>query len=505
MPAATGAVRRLFAGLFPARTTAAIDPVARPLWPAWLVALLAVGVAARFRFFLSAPSYWYDEAFLLVNVFERSFGNLVGAIDYQVVVAPGFAWLERIAYLALGRGELAMRLLPFLAGLATLAALAVAGRRVVGGWAWWLPVAMVAVSRNAIRHGGEAKQYAFDMLTAAVVILPAVAFVRARAEGRTGRWALAGVVAAAALAPWVSFPAAFAVGGACAALFLHALRTGRAADWWAVAGVTAVAAASAAALWWFHARHLYYPGLTDHWGASGQGGFPEWGNTASVALWPVNSLLQAGRYALREAGFLLLPLAVLGAVRLWRQNPPVAAAVVVPVLLAVAASCVGKYPLGNRTTVCLLPGLCLAAAAGVGALAEWFPSRRVAPAVAAALLAVSACEAAGAVVRPVEFPEAREAFEAVHAARQPGDVVWAQHLEIDITYRGPTADVFGVSTPPRQVIRRAKSGRVWVVVNPPPPGVRTPFDDVIAALAAAGFRETERHNYRGVVTYLYTR
>ena len=39
----------------------------------------------RLRQYTACASYWYDEAYLLLNVFRRSFGDLTGAVDYQVV------------------------------------------------------------------------------------------------------------------------------------------------------------------------------------------------------------------------------------------------------------------------------------------------------------------------------------------------------------------------------------------------------------------------------------
>ena len=38
----------------------------------WLV-LLAVGLVARCRQYFGCPSFWYDEAYLLVNIYDCSF------------------------------------------------------------------------------------------------------------------------------------------------------------------------------------------------------------------------------------------------------------------------------------------------------------------------------------------------------------------------------------------------------------------------------------------------
>lgn len=503
MLTARSPLRRLLDALHQVAATAPV-PAARR-WPVVLVGLLILGVAARFRFFLSAPSYWYDEAYVLLNVFGRTFGGLVGPIDHNQVAPPVFLWLERAAYLLIGPGERAMRLPAFAAGLAAVAVMIPLGRRVVGGWAWWLPAALAAVSRAAVRHGGEVKPYTFDLLGSAAVLLAVAAFVRARAAGATGRAAAVGLLAAAAIAPWASLPTGFALGGAVAALFVHALHSRRTIDWRVFAGVAVLAAVSAGSLWWFHARHLYYPGMKEFWSAAGEGGFPDWDRLRSLLLWPVTAMNQTARHATREVGVLLLPLALLGTVRLWRANPALAVATVGPIVLAVAASCAGKYPLANRTTLCLFPGLWVAAAAGVGEVAERFALRRLALLLCAALLVHGTGDTLVSAVRPHAFPPAREALRDVRAARRPGDVMWVSHVEVDRVYHGPDRTVFGDSTPPASVIESAAGGRVWVVVYPCPFPVRTPAHALADALRATGYREAESRPHRGMAVTLYAR
>jgi hypothetical protein len=57
---------------------------------AFIWALLALGIAARCRQYVGCPSYSYDEAYLLLNVFERSYTELVGALSHNLVVPPLF-------------------------------------------------------------------------------------------------------------------------------------------------------------------------------------------------------------------------------------------------------------------------------------------------------------------------------------------------------------------------------------------------------------------------------
>ena len=71
------------------------SPALRRATVAWLVLVLGLGVAVRCRQYLACPSYWYDEAYLLLNVFGESFRDLAGPLDHDQVAPPLFVWLLR--------------------------------------------------------------------------------------------------------------------------------------------------------------------------------------------------------------------------------------------------------------------------------------------------------------------------------------------------------------------------------------------------------------------------
>ena len=87
----------------------------------WLtVGLIAVGVIGRLvRYFLQFP-IWGDEAFICFNLLDRDFAGLTRSLEYGQVAPVLFLWVELVFTRLLGISELAMRLPPFLAGLAAL-------------------------------------------------------------------------------------------------------------------------------------------------------------------------------------------------------------------------------------------------------------------------------------------------------------------------------------------------------------------------------------------------
>src|SRR5438552_269656 len=88
----------------------------------WLaLGLVLLGVGWRLlRYFLQFP-LWGDEAFVCVNFLKDNFVALTGPLDCDQVAPLFFLWGELAIFKLLGGSELAVRLLPLLAGLASLA------------------------------------------------------------------------------------------------------------------------------------------------------------------------------------------------------------------------------------------------------------------------------------------------------------------------------------------------------------------------------------------------
>src|SRR5262245_12641812 len=141
--------------------------------PAFLIVLVLVGSAARLRQYLAAPSFWYDEAFLLTNVCEMSFSELVGPLRDNQVAPPLFLWTLRALYVALGSGELVMRVPAIAASVAALLLMIPLARRVVGSPRWIWAVGLCAFSNHALAHAYQVKPYAVDFLVTQIIVLAA--------------------------------------------------------------------------------------------------------------------------------------------------------------------------------------------------------------------------------------------------------------------------------------------------------------------------------------------
>jgi Dolichyl-phosphate-mannose-protein mannosyltransferase len=429
--------------------------------PAPWVFFLLLGVAVRLRQYFFASSYWYDEAFLVLAIRERGFAALLGSQPYNLVIPPFFLWAIRGLYQLGGDGELLMRLPAFLAGIAALILMIPLARRFLAApWSVWA-FALLAVSPHAVAHGCEVRPYTVDLLVAEWILLCVMA--RTEGEGRGRSWAYAWLGVAALLGPWMSFPSVFLLGGASAALLVDVWARPTRAGWLGWAAFNAAVAASGTLLWWVSARAMYYPGMIEHWGHDGWGGFPDWQSPFAVGWWMLYRPYEVANYASRDLGLLLAPLALVGAVGLAFRFRARAVLLAVPFVLAVGAALTGKYPLAHRTTVFLSPCVWLSAAAGLAHLAGWLGSQR------GKIIALGVLVAAYAAVwtvpemmRPTTGLEYRRAYKFVQKQKVAGDAIFAQMAVVYQTYYGKDAEVLKDEDLPKAE-RLAGEKRLWAV------------------------------------------
>jgi mannosyltransferase len=166
--------------------------------PAWwpLVALIVLGAALRLST-LDLQSFWYDEAFTPVHVLRANLFTTLRGVLHTENTPPLWYVLEWGLSRVLGTGEVALRLLSALAGLATVPVAWAIGRELTGRRATAIAAAaLVAVNPLFVWYSQEARAYGLFMLTAALAML---CFLRARAESSPRRLALFAVTASLAL------------------------------------------------------------------------------------------------------------------------------------------------------------------------------------------------------------------------------------------------------------------------------------------------------------------
>jgi hypothetical protein len=462
---------------------------------------VVLGVAARCRLYLYGASYWYDEAYLLLNIFAKSGRALLGQLNDDQAAPPLFVLILRGLYVGPGASEWVMRLPAFVATLGGLALMVPLARLFTGREAALWAVGLCAVCQHAVAHGAQVKPYAGDLLLSETVLLAATLLLHAgvSSHGRiAGRVLLLG---SAALGPWLSYPSVFCLGAAGAALLFQGWRRRKRDVVWTVVGLAAVALVSGAALWYFAARHQRSHSLQEWWGEF----FPDVTSPFAAARWILGYLIHVGHYGATGLGVPLLVLAVPGWVVLARRSAAMLILVSAPLALALAAGVLRAYPLGDRLIFFAAPCIWLPAAVGAEAVVARLSGRWAAltwAALAASILLPEAVRMAkDLVVRPVVV-EFREAFAFVHSHRQDGDAVWVSHPQVYEAYHGRPAWLMGAYTPLDQVQAAARRGRLWMVFTPQTPGL-TLFPEVFTHIESAGAVPVARHKVQGLEIVLY--
>ena len=135
------------------------DRDARPEIVVLAVVALAIGLFTRF---VTRSSLWLDEA-LSVNIAQLPLGDMTEALKHDghppLYYAILHGWMN-----IFGSGDVAVRGLSGLFGIATLPLVWILGRRKGGTVLAWVAVAVVAVSPFAVRYSNETRMYSLVIL-----------------------------------------------------------------------------------------------------------------------------------------------------------------------------------------------------------------------------------------------------------------------------------------------------------------------------------------------------
>jgi hypothetical protein len=441
------------------------------------LALVLLSVAWRTTRFLLQFPIWGDEAFLTLNFLDRGYLDLTQPLRYIQVAPLLFLWGELTVYRLLGGAELALRLLPFAAGLGTLVLFWRLARQTLSPLARLFAVGIFAVSYYPMRHSCEVKPYSLDLLVALALTLLALRWLR-RPDRLRPLFFLTLLVPLALAA---SYPAVFVAGAVSVVLLPTA---------WRQPG------------WKPRTLFLAYnvlmvAGFMGSYLLAGVGQFQSAGGTEN-SFWvdwfmPQRPLPLAGWLVKAHTGnmlaypvggpngasaatFLLCAAGVWQLARDGRRRRLVLLGL--PFLLTLVAAALERYPYGGSARVAqhLAPAICLLAGAGLAALitrlAPTALRQRRAALGACAVLAIGGVAGIGIdLCRPYKTPGDAEVRRIVNdVARQvrPADqvVVWKEKEDS----MGPSFEWYLRQHPDRIAWevepdweRLARGGDLWVL------------------------------------------
>lgn len=391
--------------------------------PTLVIGLVLLGLVLRTAALLSDRCLWIDESMLALNLIARSPAGLLKPLDWNQGAPVGFMLLVKATMALLGTGELALRLVPFLASAAGLIGFAWIARRLMPAPSAVLALTLFTISPYLISYAAECKQYAVDAAVTIGLFACAVGLLQGKSGGL--RWA--GLAAAGAAAVWLSHPAAFVLGGIGTGLLLGAMLTRERGRLLPVAGTIGCWLASFAVCYFVSLRHLggnQY--LLDYWAGHFLSLPPKSiGDLAWLADHFFGFFAYPGGLGGTEirAGGIAAALFLVGVSGFWKQSRPMAVALVVPGLLALLASGLHKYPFAGRLLLFLVPlgviGVARGAWMTVGTLQERLPV--AAAVVLGILLAAPALETYQQLCRPMRYEQLGPVLEQIRDRWQPGD------------------------------------------------------------------------------------
>lgn len=407
-------------------------PAQRPAW--WVstpvvVALVVLGIGLRGTALAGDRNLWIDESMLALNLVERTPARLLDPLDWNQGAPVGFLLLTKAVITQVGASAVGLRLVPFAGSVLGLLGFAWLAGRLLPRPAVVLAVGLFSASPFLISYAAECKQYATDATIAIGLFAVAVGLLHGGSGFR--RWAALAVAGAAAV--WFSHPAAFVLGGIGTALLADAAAKKDRGRLVAAAATVGFWLVSFAACYLLSLKQLggnQY--LLTYW----DGHFlPLPPKSPGDVAWLCDHFFAPFAYpgglggTEIRAGGIAAVLFVVGVWGMWKERWPVAAAQLLPGVLALLASGLHKYPFAGRLLLFLVPLMVLGVARGAWMVGSALG--RAQPVAAVALLAVLAAapclETYQELRKPMRYEQLEPLLSELRGDWQPGDRMYVYY------------------------------------------------------------------------------
>ncbi|MGA9771896.1 MAG: glycosyltransferase family 39 protein [Blastocatellia bacterium] len=391
---------------------------------AWLI--IAFGILLRATQYLFNAALYVDEGALALNIIKRSFAGLLEPLDSEQAAPVGFLFLEKLAFLAFGESEYALRLFPFLFSIVALYLFYEVARRLFNSWTVPIALAFFAVSGHVIYYAAQIKQYSSDIAITLLIILMGLEFDSKPLNGR--RWTI--FAATGAIVVWLSHPSIFVLAGVGMTLALSAISKKDWPGFWKLAGVYTVWVLSFAAFYLISLRNLSgNQTLEKSWAKKGTF-MPLVPRSIADLEWYPGAIVKM----FSNPGGLPFPLIaalvfIIGCVALFLKNKKQLLMLTAPLLLTMLASGLHKYPFGRRLLLFLIPAVLMVVASGIEYIITKKPPYTIAAgfAISALLLFQPAGGATSNMLHPYARQDIKPIMAYVRDHRQPGDLVYVYH------------------------------------------------------------------------------
>ena len=409
----------------------------KPLDSLNALALAAVGfgIVVRIAQFISNRSLWGDEAWLALNVIDRSYQGLLQPLDHNQAAPVGFLWLQKLAVQLFGDSEYAHRLFPLIAGVVSVIAIYKLGKGVVSALALPIAVALFACLKYPLYYATEAKPYSSDVMVALLLSLLLIP-LRAKQLSK-GQRLLAGF--AGGVTVWVSYPAIFVLTGLEVIGFI--LSPGK-------QPLARLINRSPVYLTWvvsFLASYLLVTAKV----ASNQGLQSAWNDEYPKSIFDLLWLLDSlGRFFYHPLGFLngmdgvAIVAFILGCLALLKRDREKLFILFAPIAVTLMAGYLHKYHFRARLVLFLTPFFILIIAEGVAFLLSQFKQRPILGVLGLVmtglLLFPPLTRATQLIVDPEKKQELRPVIEYIKSHQRAADQIYVDYgAVLQFSYYAP--------------------------------------------------------------------
>ncbi len=408
-----------------------------------IVALLAIAAVYRIARYVMAFPLWGDEAFVAVNLFDRSYGQLFAPLEYGQIVPLGYIWATKACFEWLGSGELSLRAPAFVSGLTGLVVFWRFGRSVLDARSFLMALGIFAASYYVVRHSAEVKPYATDLAVA--VVVTALGWKVHRRKSDPFAWLA--LVVASTVGVWCSYPAIFVCGAvgflllgdvvvAFAGRARHAHRGAvRQAASLLVYGVLTCGGFGVMYVTYARPHAQAASNVTSFKIDTWQDARPPTDKPWMIPLWLLDvhtgNLLAYPIGGKNGGSTVTFVLVLVGSISLWRQRRrDLLWLLLGPLPLMLAASCLKLYPYGTSARVAqhMAPAFCLLAGVGLAGVIRRFLDARMQGRGLVIATGVWTLLAGGGAVHCVVRPykegpdfENRRVMQTLAAQSRPGD------------------------------------------------------------------------------------
>ncbi len=340
----------------------------RLVGPIALTLVVAVAAAVRIRYFALGRGYWRDELSLVQNLDTRGFVALTRQLGDATTAPPLFLWAVKAGMLVGLTSEPAMRILPFVAGLAVLPTTAILARRTGVGWGWTaVPIAAIAFVPQIVFFSAQLKPYTLDMLGVTGMLVMAHRLAHTAdpdqdAPVSSNTRARLAYVFLAAVSPWLSLGCMLTIGPITVWLLVMVQRSGTAPlrrSWRWLIGLVIAAVSTVGAALLAETRNSAVSKFGESFAdwlsplSQGRGAGPEVNGRWFVFL--VHDFLRQDLASPHP--YVLGVLLVAGWCCVLRRSPSTAILLALPAATALLAAVAGEYPFGRRLVLLVVPAL----------------------------------------------------------------------------------------------------------------------------------------------------